>query len=188
MPNLNRKVKVYLTDQQRKDFEEVCRRRGVPAGKARRARILLMADEAHPEGRRRDWEIAEAAGISERQVVRVRQQFAREGAEVLEPKPRPPVAGKLDGRAEAVLVSVCCGKAPDGRERWTLQLLCDELVRLKVVESVCRETVRQTLKKTTSSPGGSSGSASPRPTGRGSSPAWSRSWTSTRSPATRGAR
>lgn len=181
MPNLNRKVKVNLTDPQREELEEVCRGRSVPAGKARRARILLMADESHPDGRRRDWEIAEAVGISERQVVRVRQQFAREGAGVLEPKPRPPVAGKLDGRAEAVLVSLCCGKAPDGRERWTLQLLCDELARLEVVESVCRETVRQTLKKTSSSPGGSIGSASPRPTGRGSSPAWSRSWTSTRS-------
>lgn len=181
MPNLNHKVKVCLTDEQRQEFQEICRARSVAAGKVRRARALLMSDENHPDGRRRDWEIAESLEISERQVVRIRQQFAREGAGVLEPKPRPAVPGKLDGRAEAMLISLCCGDAPDGREHWTLQLLCDALVRLQVVESVCRETVRQTLKKTRSSPGVTIGFASPKPTGRGSSPAWKRCSMSTRS-------
>jgi len=32
--------------------------------------------------------------------------------------------------------------------RWTLQLLADKLVELKVVESVSYETVRRALKKT----------------------------------------
>lgn len=188
MPNLNAKYKVRLTPEQRAELEALGRRQSVGAAKQRRARILLLSDEAHPAGRRPDWQIAEAVGISERQVVRVRQRFVREGAAALQRKPLPPRECKLDGAAEARLVTLCCSAPPQGRERWTLQLLCDELARLEVVTSVCRETVRRRLKKTNSSRGGRSGSASRTRTGHGSSRGWKRSSTSTRRTTTSGTR
>jgi transposase len=104
---------------------------------------------------------------------------------VLERKPAPPRPPKLDGEAEAQLVTLCCSQAPEGRQRWTLQLLCDELARLQVVESVCPETVRQCLKKTNFSLGGPSGSAFRRRTGPDSSRRWKRSSTPTRNRTTR---
>ncbi|MCA9056320.1 MAG: helix-turn-helix domain-containing protein, partial [Planctomycetaceae bacterium] len=99
-----------------------------------------------------------------------------------ERKPRPPAPERrrLDGAAEARLVVLACSAPPAGRDHWTLQLLCDELARLKVVESVCPETVRQCLKKMNCSPGGRSGSASRKQTGPGSLRPWKRSSTSTR--------
>ncbi len=45
-------------------------------------------------------------------------------------------------------MATACGDPPAGRERWTLRLLADELVRLEVVEAVSHETVRRTLKQT----------------------------------------
>lgn len=188
MPDLTQKLKVLLTKSARAEFEAVCRQQSVSAAKVRRARVLLMSDEAHPEGRRRDWEIAEAVGVCERQVVRIRQQFVRQGKSALERKPRPAIPGKLDGKAEAVVVTLCCSKAPQGRDHWTLQLLCDELVRLKIVDSVCPETVRKVLKKTNSSLGGGSGFASRKAIGHASSRGWKRSSTSTRKRTTRGTR
>ena len=181
MPNGNAKNRVRLTPKQRTALEGICRRQSVAAAKVRRARILLMADEAHPEGRRPDWQIAEAVGLSEKQVGRVRRQFVLEGDPTLERKQRSDagVSKVLDGKAEATLVTLCCSDPPEGREAWTLQLLCDELGRLEVVESVCRETVRQCLKKTGSSLGEPSGSASRKRTGRGSSRGWRKSSTST---------
>ncbi len=184
MPNTTKKLKVHLTEEFREELEGICRRQSVGAAKARRARILLMSDENHPDGRRRDWEIAEVVGLSERQVVRIRQQFVREGAPVLQRKPRPSVPGKIDGEAEAKLVTICLSAPPDGRDRWTLQLLCDELAQLKVVESVCRETVRKCLKKTMSNLGGSSGSASRKKTAPGLLREWKKSSTSTRNSTT----
>jgi transposase len=145
MPNT--KLRVHLSTKQRTELQAICGRHSVAAAKVRRARVLLMSNEDDPEARRRDWEIAEAVGVSERQVARIRQQFVREGKVDLERKPRPTVAGKLDGKAEAQLTIICCSDAPDGRSKWTLQLLCDELARLKIVGSVSRETVRQCLKK-----------------------------------------
>jgi hypothetical protein len=54
----------------------------------------------------------------------------------------------LDGRAEARLIALRCGEPPKGRRAWTLRLLADRLVELRVVDRVSYETVRQTLKKT----------------------------------------
>lgn len=190
MPNLNAKYRVQLTFDQRKALEAICRRQSVAAAKVRRATILLMADEDHPEGRRPDWQIAEAVGLSVRQVVRIRQQFIKEGDLTLDRKQRSDagVPKVLDGKAEATVVTLCCSDPPAGREAWTLQLLCDELGRLEVVESVCRETVRQCLKKTGCSLGEPNVSASPRRTVRGSSRGWKKSSMSTRKRTTSGTR
>jgi transposase len=70
---------------------------------------------------------------------------------------------RLDGKQEALLVALACSDAPDERESWTMQLLADKLVELKVVEQpISDETVRRTLKKTTLNPGSKSSGASQR--------------------------
>ena len=51
-------------------------------------------------------------------------------------------------KSEAFLIAIACSDAPEGRESWTMQLLADRLVELKLVESISDETVRRTLKKT----------------------------------------
>jgi len=66
---------------------------------------------------------------------------------------RPSRERILDGRAEAKLIALACSAAPAGRTDWTMQLLADKLVELKIVDSVSDETVRRTLKKTSSSRG-----------------------------------
>lgn len=176
-----------LTESERRELEAVVRKQSVGAAVQRRARILLLSDRNHPDGRRIDANIAELVGLSERQVVRIRQRFVRERTassvvQACERKPRPlaPERRRLDGAAEARLVVLACSAAPEGRDHWTLQLLCDELVRLEVVESICPETVRQCLKKTNCSLGASSGSASRKRIGRGSSHRWKPSSMSTR--------
>jgi hypothetical protein len=159
------------------------RRTSIGVAKKRWATILLLADDAHPDGRRTDEQIALVVGVSVRQLERIRKKAALDGLDaalVRSPRSDACVPKILDGPAEAHLVTLCCSEPPDGRERWTLQLLCDELARLKVVTSVSPETVRVCLKKTTSSPGRSSGSASRRPIARGSSPRWKKSSTCTK--------
>ena len=192
MASLDHKLKVQLTAAERSELEAVVRKQSVGAAVQRRARILLLSDSNHPDGRRIDVNIAELVGLSVRQVVRIRQRFVREResqsvVESCERKPRPaaPERRRLDGAAEARLVVLACSDAPEGRDHWTLQLLCDELVRLEVVESVCPETVRKCLRKMNCSLGGRSDSASRKRIGPGSSRRWKRSSTSTRRTTTR---
>ena len=121
-----------------------------------RARILLKADQADGGPAWPDERIAEALDCGVRTVERVRQRFVERGLESAlgrKPQDRPSRERKLDGRAEARLIALACSEPPDGRAAWTLQLLADKLVELRIVDSVCDETVRRVLKKTRSSRG-----------------------------------
>jgi hypothetical protein len=182
MAQPNTKVEVVLSDEQRQELEALVRDGTAAARRVRQARILLMADLDRREGRNPDWYIAECVGVCERQICRIRQRFVRDGLEsTLNRKTRSDagVPEKMDGKVEAQLVTLCCSEPPAGQQRWTLQLLVDELSRLKVVASVCRETVRQTLKKIASSPGKRNASAFRKPTAPASLRTWSESSTLT---------
>ena len=188
MAHTNVKVVVELDEQQRTELEALVRNGKASARRVRQARVLLLADEDRREGRRPDWYIAERVGISERQIGRVRQQFAREGLDPTLERQRRSDAGvpkKFDGTFEAQLVTLCCSTPPEGRQRWTLQLLVDELCRLNVVADICRETVRMTLKKIASSHGKRGGSAFRKRTAPVSSLTWNKSSTSTTKSTTR---
>ena len=150
---------VELTDEQRERLGRLTRTGSAPVSKVRHARVLLLSDGGRPSGRLTRDAIAEALGMHVNTVDRLRKRFVLEGEEpALNRKVRaePPTPAKIDGRAEAHLVAICCLAAPKGRTRWTLQLLADELKRRGLVTSVSIETVRTTLKKTRCNPGGSS--------------------------------
>src|SRR4051794_28747752 len=114
------------------------------------ARILLKADSSPEAPAWSDEAIREALEVHATTVARVRQRFVEEGLEAaLRPKPATrQYERKLDGQAEAHLVALACGPVPEGRAKWTLRLLADQLVELQHVPSVSYETVRRTLKKT----------------------------------------
>jgi hypothetical protein len=86
---------------------------------------------------------------SRRTVERVREKCVLQGIEaaINHSRPRKTRSKVLDGEAEARLVHLACSPAPEGYERWTLQLLADKLIELEIVETVSGETVRTTLKK-----------------------------------------
>jgi transposase len=103
-----------------------------------------------------DVEVAEELDVDVRTVARVRQRCVERGvAESMDRKPQvnPSRPRKFDGEAEARLVQLACSQAPDGRSGWTLALLADKLVELKVFESVSRSAICRVLKKTRPSPG-----------------------------------
>ncbi len=183
MPDVAIKYSVLLMPEARVELETIVRKTSAGVAKVRWATILLMADEAHPDGGHPDWEIAKEVGLCERQVVRIRQKFVKLGVQPTLTRSTRSDAGTrrtIDGRAEAQLITIACSTPPEGRDHWTLQMLCTELKRLEIVKSVCRETVRQVLKKTNSSPGNPNASASLKRIGRVSLHGWKKSSTSTK--------
>jgi transposase len=94
-------------------------------------------------------------------VENIRRRFVDEGLEAaLSERPRPGKARLLDGHQEAYLVALTCSTPPPGRAQWTLKLLADRLIELKVVERISDETVRRTLKRGTSNLGSTENGAS----------------------------
>jgi transposase len=147
---------VTLTDEERAELEGLLAGGKSSALKQAHARILLKADQADGGPAWADERIAEAVEVSTDTVERVRQRFVEDSldAALCRKKPAKPSRQRtLDGRAEARLIALACSPPPDGRKRWTMQLLADELIELEVVDAVSDETVRRTLQKTRSSRG-----------------------------------
>ncbi|CAN5339766.1 hypothetical protein BH09PLA1_BH09PLA1_00290 [soil metagenome] len=158
------KVSVRLDDHQRQSLSRLIRTGTHPAAQVRRAQILLKADADGPDAWSDD-RIGKTLGCSFMTVRRVRQQFVVEGLDATLHRKRPTGRRyrKLDGKQEAQSIAVACSPAPAGRSRWTMTLLANRLVELKVIESIDPATVWRTLKKTRSNPGSSSsGSSRPR--------------------------
>jgi transposase len=142
---------VNLTRDEREALTQLVRKQRVSGFKRQRARILLKADDdlAYQE-------IADELEVGLVTVERVRKRCIERGVEAcLERKPQenPSRPRKLDGAAEAQLVRLACSSPPMGRSRWTLSLLADGLVELKVFDTVSKSTIQRGLKKMRSSPG-----------------------------------
>ena len=144
-----KKYVVRLGDEERRQLRTMVSSGKTAAYKIKHANNLLKADADGPAWQ--DKAIAEAFGCHVQTVENVRARFVLEGLQAAierKKQKRPSRARKLDGEGEARLVALACSEPPAGRDRWTLQLLADELVRLEVVDTICDQTVRRTLKKT----------------------------------------
>ena len=141
--------KVTLTTEERAKLTAIISKGKGNVRRMRRAQILLLADENQPEGGWKDADIAKALHAHVRTVERTREKCVLEGVEAAlnHTRPRKSRSKVLDGAAEARLAQLACTEAPDGHERWSMQMLADKLIELEVVETVSRETVRTTLKK-----------------------------------------
>ena len=145
---------IKLTAEEREVFAEVGKgKRGklnIAAWKVQRATAMLKCDESEGGPAWPDEKIAEAIGTTTRSIENWRKQAALRGpTSLLERKQRqtPPTPAILDGHKEAQLTKIACSTPPDGRSRWTLQLLADKLIELEVVDSISADTVGRVQKK-----------------------------------------
>jgi transposase len=142
---VNKKYVVELSDEEREALRALTSRGTIGVRRYKRARALLAADAGET-----DAAIATQVGVHHVSLERLRKRFVEEGLEVaLAERPRPGARRKLDGRQEAHLLALACTTPPGGRKRWTMRLLADRLVELRVSERISDETVRRTLKRGT---------------------------------------
>ena len=141
--------RVILDGGQRDFLEQKIRTGKFTGTKLRRAQILLAVDE-HEDGKNFTTDqTVEAYGCSRTTVYNVRSRFVKDGFDFsLHGKPRPVNRkSKFDGRAQSQLIALRCSDPPDGHSRWTLQLLADKAVELKIVDSITPQGLGQILKK-----------------------------------------
>jgi transposase len=173
--NLKIKYVVRLSAEERQVLEQVLRKGKASAQRRQHAQILLKADEGPLGPAWTNERTAESVGVSAQTIINVRRRLVDGGFEAAlgrKKQVRPSRSIVLDGEKEARLIAIACGKPPAGHARWTLRLLADRLVELRIVESVSPETVRQSLKKTNCSPTAASTGASRRRPTPSSSARW----------------
>jgi transposase len=138
---MNIRYRVELSQTERAELTALLSRGKHPARKLKRAQVLLAADAGAS-----DDEIARSVGAGGSTVYRTKQRFVLGNLQAaLSEQPRPGASRKLTGKEEALLVATACSKPPQGRARWTLELLAGELVRQTEHASLSRETVRRRL-------------------------------------------
>lgn len=149
-----KKYYVTLTEEERAELKDLLQRGRVAGYRIRHAQILLKLDEISENKEWTGERIGEAYGAHPTTVSSIAKRFVENGLEAaLGRKEQANRCRKIDGDVEAQIVTIACSQPPAGRERWTLQLIADELVRLEVVESISDTAICNTLKKTNSSLG-----------------------------------
>ena len=144
-----KKYIVKLNQEQRQQLEELISRGRAAARKVMHARALLKTDQGEHGPGWSDERIAEALEVGLATIERIRRRFAQEGFDDAlnrRPQPERPQKRKITGEEEAHLIALCCGKPPEGHERWTVRLLADRFVQLGYVDQVSHKTVWATLK------------------------------------------
>ena len=141
------KYHVHLSKEDRQELEALIHSGESSARTQTRARILLLTDKSQKK-KKGTKEIASALLCSMPTVTNIRKKFSEGGIEkALYDKARPGAVPKITGEIEAQLTMLACSAPPAGRSRWTLQLLADKLVELKLVDSISDVAVMKRLKK-----------------------------------------
>jgi hypothetical protein len=150
MMSKDAKYVVKMTLEERSELQSMVDQGRKSKTVRQRARVLLKTDESSAGPGWTDERAAEFAEVSLRTVSRIRKRFVEEGFEaaVYRKPSTDRQYRKLDGAGEATLIATACSEAPEGRVRWTLRLLADQLVALGVVDSITPECVGSVLKKT----------------------------------------
>ncbi len=144
------RYKVTLTEEERIELEAISTKGTRAARTVLYARALLLLD-AGKHGR--PWvvaKVAEALGTTPRSLEHLKKRFVEDGltaAIVRKKRITPPREIQFGGEFEAKLLALACSPAPKGRSRWTMRLLAEEMIELKIVESVSPMTICSTLKK-----------------------------------------
>lgn len=95
-----------------------------------------------------DLAIAAGVRVGEATVYRTKRRFVQSNlALALSEEPRPGSVRKLSGKEEALLIATACSSPPEGRARWTLELLAGEMVKRTGHTELSRETVRRRPKE-----------------------------------------
>jgi len=143
--------KIMLTAQQRKQLEDFAKNGVRSTHLVTRAKTILALDRSNKKDHLRINRVCEQVGLSRQSVNTIRKDFldapSIEAFLTRKKRKTPPVAPKVTGEVEAYIISIACSEKPEGRARWTAQLIADKCVELNYVDSLSEITVRRTLKK-----------------------------------------
>ena len=145
-----KKYVVQLAAEERSRLESLVRTGKRAVHVIRHANLLLALDASQAGAKMTDVEACRAFGVSVRSIEYLRRRLVEEGLDAAldrRKQARPSVERIFDGEKEAKLIAIACGPKPQGRSRWTMELLADRAVVLKIVDACSARTVGRVLKK-----------------------------------------
>ena len=144
------RYKVTLTEEERRQLETLTRSGKTSAPKFVHARALLLCDAGAQGAPWKVSDVAQALGVTTRTIEHLKERFVEEGIEAALARKPSTKTPKLtfDGAFDARLTALGCSPAPEGRARWTVRLLAEKVVELKIAPKVSTMSIHRALKKT----------------------------------------
>lgn len=141
------RYKVTLSEEEKEELKTLVQKGG-KGYRIKHAQILLKLDQA-PENVGWTYDrIKSAYRATHVTIAGVAKRFVFEGVEAaLGRKKQENYHRKVTGDIEARICAIACSNPPEGRSRWTMQLIADEVIRLELVEYITDSTVCEVLKK-----------------------------------------
>jgi len=144
------RYRVTLTKEEREQLEAISTKGKRAARTVLYARALLLLDAGEHGPKWIVAKVAEALGTTPRSLEHLKRRFVEDGlSAAIERKRRvkPPREIQFGGEFEAHLLALACSEAPAGKKRWTVRLLAEKMIELKIVTTVSPMTVCNRLKK-----------------------------------------
>jgi len=142
--------KVVLSAKERDDLNALLKRKKRNIHEVLRAKILLSLD-VNSDKPMTTQQAADEYKTSRQTVAMTKKEYLTGGLEQAiyrKKRETPPVPSKITGDIEARIIQLACSAAPEGYVRWTLRLLTDKAIELKIIDSIANSTVHGILKKT----------------------------------------
>ena len=138
-----KKQHIKLTESDKKYLTELLNKGQAKARVIRRAVALLQLDQGATFQK-----AAELLGVDYYTVSIWCRKYLETGLQFLSDLPRSGRPLVFDGEQCAKVTALACSETPDGRAKWSLQLLAEKAVELELVETISPSKVRELLKKT----------------------------------------
>ena len=143
-----KKHDVKLTLEERNIVQQTISNKKSSIKAKKRATVLLLADSGAGKPMTQA-EISKRCGVSDVTVFKVVRDYCTNGLEYTLKFKRtkatnPPI---VDGSKEARIIATACGEVPEGYAQWSIRLLTEKVIELKIMDKVSRETIRNVLKK-----------------------------------------
>ena len=136
-------TKIKLKKKEREFLKEFVRKGTRRAREIARANVLLLADKGQNIN-----SISRTIGVHRQSIWHIKNRYLEEGlVATLEEKPRsgqPPIYKE---KHKAEIIALACSTPPEGRKRWSLVLMAEELRKNKNFKTINRESIRLILKK-----------------------------------------
>lgn len=153
MGEVMKSIDIKLTGRDHNRAKRITKQGKESARTIIRANILLLANR-----KKKTKEIADILGVCRETVGRTKKKYVEHGLDyAINERKRPGAPIKVDGRAEAEIITLACSNPPEGRAKWSLRLIAE-----KIKLEVSHVTVHNTLKKMKLNHGRSNNGVSPR--------------------------
>ncbi|MDR2569996.1 MAG: helix-turn-helix domain-containing protein [Oscillospiraceae bacterium] len=145
------KYEIKLTKEERKQLQRTAKSaaKSVNEELRKRAKAILCLDVYGGKSLTVE-QTAKKCKLHPETVYKIRKEYVLKGLEQTTTRKKretPPVPPKITGDVEAHIIAIACSTPPEGKSRWTLQMIADKIVLDGHLESVSDVAIMKTLKK-----------------------------------------